>query len=650
MNPGIAGIVFLALVTLGSALISIVYYVRHWSQRQQRLSRVATTEGVFFKRYLPEPIRDRYDRQRLAQTDRLNRRILIAKLVITAGAGGSLALIALIAMLVTRDRLNWLDLTAEEIGSLRHGEYQWSRKIDENLPRLDTVLGLLRNRVVVLVSADEDRHPWGGTSTGTIAESQWSQFLGNHAVMHQRCGWSAVFDQCAGAGIYIVTPGRWNPVQLAQLLNQGESVLLYGPPAQVFDTDEPYPLFGLRFEQRKFKTRRQLAVVGDQVLTLGFDAGLITDVKPVFSGYAVRSDNPQAVAIGGDRLVGGEVLTRLYALQHGKGRLVWMDFSPNPQDHPASPNAHHLNALTAAVFRYLLRMEYSGWASWPGGKRFAGVLAVDSEDKFEWARHVVTLVRRLNAPITWFVLSHEAQKNRSLTREMAATGEIACHGDSHASFPSGERPTQVQRIARCRKVLLEITGRVAHGFRPPDEAYDDATIDAVGNNDMGYIFAETGEDRAVPILWLSNTPAVSLVSLPRIGSDDYELWHTRKLGFRESLDVANNELRWAEVMGGLYIFDFHTQFMTDEHLKVVEHYGNRLKRDDVYFATAGEISDWWRVRTRLARGEAPTMAEVAKYRPVILTVRPDGSLARLNAKEPKSGPILARRAIKMSDQ
>lgn len=632
MNPVTFGIVVVAFVTLASVLTAIIYYVRHWLQRHQRLAGTMVTEGVFFKRYLPPALRARYDRERQEAADRQKQHINTMHRVIIGLVAGGVMSITLLGVTANWDRMTWIDLTNNEIAALNYTKHNWVREPDGQLPQLAEVLPLLRARGVALISADTDsRQNTNAGPMSNMAAAQWRHFLAIHRLPYRACLWDTVLEGCPGAQIYVVLPGNWNRQVIEQLLSRGASLLLYGPPTQLFSQDKPFEIHGLRFSRRRFDSTSYLAVVGDQVLTLGFDAGLVAVAAKAFEGYTAQSATPQAVAFGDNGFIGGELQTRLYARAVGTGRLVWMDFSPDPRDHPDTVNTRYLEALDAAVFRYLLRRGYSSWATWPDGKRFAGMLAEDTEDKFERAQRAADLARRLKVPITWFIVSNLAQEHRGLVRQLAEVGEIACHGDSHASFADEDRANQVRRIARCRKVLTRITGDVPMAFRPPDEQRNDATIDAVADNGMNYYFAESGVGRAVPTLVHSLTTGATLVSLPRIGADDYQLWHTEKLGYLESIDRADQEIKWGATLGGLLAFDFHTFFVSDEHLQVLERYVQGMRQDGAFLATGGDIASWWRVRDRLIRGEDVAPELLARYQPVRLTVRPDGSLVRVTA-------------------
>jgi len=364
------------------------------------------------------------------------------------------------------------------------------------------------------------------------------------------------------------------------------------------------------------------------LLTLGIDAGLVVNAYSPFEKFVVFSENPQAISFGSIyEAGGGGTETRLYAKTVGAGRLVWMDFSPDSEDHIHNANVKHLNAITAAILRYLSRQAYSALATWPQARGFAALLDEDTEDRFDNAASVLELAKRKSYPISWYILSNEALKHRNLTRAMSEVGEIACHGDHHGVFTKSNRHDQVARIARCQKVLMEITGINPVAFRPPEEKHNSATIDAIINNGMTHYIADSSPDRAVPDIQVSLVSGKTLVSLPRMVNDDYEMWNTRGLDYEDSIQLIDEEVGWMRYVGGLYMFSFHTQNVGNkDNLNVIDHLGDKLKKLNAYFETSKTISEWWRFRAGLQKGEGYTEEQVVRFSPVMLSVNEQGEL------------------------
>lgn len=635
MNLDVFAVLFLAFMIFAVTVTALMFYVRHWASREaQRSSSAQITEGRFLKRYIPPPLRARYDEERTRQTHRKSfSRRTVARLLNIA-IGGVALLIAGGSLDINRARLLApIDLTPQEIMGLRVQEASWSASPAHDVPGMEQRLSLLRKHGIAIIASETDHEQViQGRRLTAMAKVHWQHFFNRWNISYRQCGWYRLSD-CLNGRIGIVLPGNWQLAELDRALEDGANLILYGPPTSVLTEHRPVQWAGLLFEPFSNGSIRHMALRGDQLLTLGFDAGLILEADHAFKGYRVFSDSPQAIGMSTDHKAGGVVDTRLYAKGIGRGRLVWMDYAPDSIDQAISIDVGYLEAITAAIFRYLLGETYSSWAMWPDGKRFAGMISEDSEDKFHYAERVIELVEANGFPITWFILSNEAQLNRGLTQRMAEVGEVACHGDSHASFPLGNLLTQTERLARCAKVIKTITGLTPGGFRPPEERFNGDTINAVASLNMSYYFADAGIDRAVPVLLREEGGNRELISLPRMGTDDYEMWHILKLNGKESLQYAESDLKWISAVGGFLPFDFHTQYMDKkEHLAVVEHYGRRFLQEDCFFGTASQIADWWRIRTLLGNGEAVPSEALSQFRPVLLKVNDQGQLTREYAK------------------
>ena len=139
----------------------------------------------------------------------------------------------------------------------------------------------------------------------------------------------------------------------------------------------------------------------------------------------------------------------------------------------------------------------------------------DTEDGYEHAEIVTKLYIQEDMPITFYALSNLANQNRKLTRLLAEAGEIACHGDNHDIMTRHTLQQQVEKLARCQKVLGEITGQEVVGFRPPTEAHNLDTFSAMLNVDMEHVFAENSTSTQVPHFKTDKLTGKSLVSFPR---------------------------------------------------------------------------------------------------------------------------------------
>ena len=636
MKLGLFLLVLLVLAVFFLIILSLLLYLRHWALRRSGGSDVATIEGLFFKRYIPEQLRGKYDKNQTASRNghHIKHRSRWAKLASVFVIFSAFTILGYSLIKHLDAYLLPIDLTSADIARLDFSQHHWKRSVDDNLPDLKSVLRKLKPHKFIIPYSDDDNN-WlvDGVSLRRIAISHWQNFIDDINFSTIECRWAAL-DKCLSenkSSVVLVLPGYWDFTQLNNALEHGARVLIYGPPAQLFKVKtRELKWSGLAFKAVLKNEGGPLILRGDQLLTLGFDAGLIIDVISPFGGYQVDSDSPEAITIGYTIESGGVHETRLFAKTTGAGRLVWMDFPPAPQDNSADVNVIHLRALMASILRYLSKQSYSAIATWPAAKDFAAMIEEDTEDKFANAQNVLKLVKNRTCPISWYILSNEALKNRQLTQALAKNGEIGCHGDNHGVFTKSSRREQLIRISRCQKVLQEVTGVTPHAFRPPEEEYNSDTIDAISNAGMDHYIANHAPDRAVPEIQLSESDKKSLVSIPRMVSDDFELWHTRDLSSGETIKQLDNEITWMHNIHGLYMFSFHTQFMkSQDNLHAIKHIIDALQRSDVYFATSGNIAQWWRFRTALQQGGHVTGNEFSKFNPVILVVDKKGELRKV---------------------
>ncbi len=634
INWSLLLVIFLVLTVIIVIGAMVIFYIRHWAARHDGEGDIAG-KGKYFQQYIPEELKTRKNlqsRQKHKKKMRSVRRLrqLTTALVIAILTLGSGAL-----LYFNRDNLAAkIELTAEDKARLVTTRHEWTRVYPEKLPVLEQQLHSVRQRGLILLG-DQSYPDSTLRSRQESARQTWHYFARQHQIETVSCTWEAVPEcQKSHPGwIFVVLPDYWQRQRLDYLLYAGASMILYDVPFQLQQqtsgrSPSHYSLYGMHFQRFIDNSYSKLALVGDRELSLGFDAGRILDVGRVSRHYRVHSLKPQAISIDSNQSAGGEIKTRLYAKAVHSGRLVWLDFSPNPEEHSYDLDDKAFNSMIASLFRYLNKQVYQGLATWPEGKRFAAIMEEDTEDKFHSAERVLQFFIENNYPITWYMLSSEAQRHRDLTRELAAAGEVACHGDNHRPFTLSDARTQHERIARCRKVLYEITGKQVFTFRPPEEKFSEHTLDAMMNNGITHFIAEHGLDRFVPVVMQSRLAGSELISIPRMVTDDYELWDRLKADISFSKKLMQQEVDYVEAVGGLYMFSFHTQFMKDDdNFSSVQYLARYLHNKQSYFQTAGMVSQWWKLRSRIVAGEPVSASAVSAFKPVILQVDRNGKLS-----------------------
>lgn len=631
MNWGLLAMMIMVMVGMLTITYAAISYIRHWAAKQESLAHAeALAGGQFFKRYIPPRLREQYDREKQETEIAYARSVSTLKTTLTLITVAALVIALGSSAYFNRDNFqSEIELSEEEIKSLVFTRHEIVKVADSKLPQLDKMLGLLKKTGLIIMRSDEDQsHLYKNEST--VIDEQWNDFIEKHDIPSVSCYWSKLIE-CpeVDQNWLVVVQGEWPLQQIEQMLGQGAHFILYGYPQKVLEENQTLIWQGMEFIPYKRVAPIHLAISGDQTLTLGLDAGLTLPIEAGFTGARVFSQTPQAIGVDETHTAGGMAETRIYAKTVGKGRFVWLDFSPNLVQHASDINKDHFKALTASIFRYLLKQEYGAWASWPQGRKFAGLIEEDTEDQYHHAENVIDVLLEHNYPITWYILSDLAQKNRELTRKMAQVGEIACHGDSHEPFTKSQLIAQVERLTRCQKVLAEVTGEEVLGFRPPEEKYNKETFDAALNVGLQYFFGSNNSDRAVPHIEYSKTSRQQFVSIPRRVTDDFDLWHNWKIPYKATIHLVTDEMKWAEVAGGLYAFSFHTQFMGDEsNVRVVDYIGQQLRARDAFFATSGDIAKWWLLRHKLVENKGLKAIDIAHFKPTYLEVDSDGKLSK----------------------
>ncbi|MGV6810183.1 MAG: polysaccharide deacetylase family protein [bacterium] len=624
----------------------VILYIRHWANRKNNTSQTSNTlEGTYFRRYLPPVMFKHYSETMSKQSNRQNKRRKIYQVFFSILTVSFTTSLIAGTIYINKDKFSKpIDLTEQEIKNITLDAHQWQKEQQQTLPDLsDTMEKIKAQGITVLKYKNPSENskdsvnndPSYAVDLNAIAEYHWDSFVKKHDIKLNKCYWQDI-EKCRKLdSVLLVLPDHWHIEKIDSLLNEGKHVLLYGFPKQLSVSNEEHFTFqDLTFEKNAHVDSR-LSLVGDQLLTLGFDAGLILDVKAMSNQFVTKTETAQAISISDKNLAGGKQYTRLFAKSNEQGgRLVWMDFSPNKEDHAYSLNLSYFNALIASIFRFLDQDKptYQAIAMWPQGKKFAALLEEDTEDQYYQAERVAEYFGSKQYPITWYVLSNHAQQYKTITRLLAETGEMACHGDNHQPFTLNSEQQQHIRLARCKKVVEAITNQTVYSFRPPEERHDNTTLDALANNNFGYFIGKTAVDRFVPQLYKNKEETKALVSMPRMSSDDYALWNKNNMNSEDSINTLKHETDWVEKIGGLFMFSFHTQFMgNDDYFNTVTGIADYIAEKPVYFALTSEIGEWWKVRAALQQKKAISSEQLKKYQPVTLKVGKGGQLQRSDA-------------------
>jgi peptidoglycan/xylan/chitin deacetylase (PgdA/CDA1 family) len=293
------------------------------------------------------------------------------------------------------------------------------------------------------------------------------------------------------------------------------------------------------------------------------------------------------------------------AISHGtrsNGRVVWFGFNTTEViDDPRNQDA--LRAFLGNAVRWAGRSPMSRIWYWPNNHLAAAVFTQDVEYLFHHAWCSANILKNEGIPGTWFCVSELALKNRKLVQAFAEGGEVASHSDDHRVFEGQPPDTQYNRLEKSITDLKSICPDVeVRGFRPPEERYDEATASAWAALGGDYIFGQPNFVQVAPETLtvefdLPDNPAQrkTLVVIPRVVRDDHNALTAEALTDNtEILKRYITDLDRIYKLNGLYMFAYHSNLLClPERSEVLEGMAKYAKTLDLWFATCGQVADWW---------------------------------------------------------
>ena len=258
--------------------------------------------------------------------------------------------------------------------------------------------------------------------------------------------------------------------------------------------------------------------------------------------------------------------------------------------------------------------------AWPNAKTAAVVIAQDVEAQFANARYALDSLRAAGVPGTYFVVSSLALRHASLTRALAAQGEVGSHTPRHRLLGGATDSTQAAALARTQRELRDVLGHPVSGLRPPEEQFDGHTLSEWSRAGGRYVFATNNGRTASPEIVTVN--GRSVVLLGRVLNDDFI--SVRRAGITDVHVLARDylaALAKVKALGGLYILSYHSQMLARPELVPALAAVARAAAADtsLWTATAGQVADWW-----IARSMVDVSARFTDANTVELTVHNGG--------------------------
>ena len=258
------------------------------------------------------------------------------------------------------------------------------------------------------------------------------------------------------------------------------------------------------------------------------------------------------------------------------------------------------------AIRWLQREPAVVVAAWPNGKRVAQVIEMDTEDGFANAIPFSRMMKSLDYPATFYLLTSVAKLFPDVVTQLANGFEIGYHGDTHDSFKGQSAQQQEQRIlamqADLRSILPDIMP--VTGFRAPTEGYDTTTEQVLQKHGIRHHVGDPSRTEGrIPIF--AKLEGVgkedTVIVLPRTQRDDINLYR-ESLTSEQMSRALINDFDLAVEHGALGLLSIHSQnFKPDSSLtKAMPGFLVHLKQHAgrVWVASASDVTSWWRNRDR----------------------------------------------------
>jgi peptidoglycan/xylan/chitin deacetylase (PgdA/CDA1 family) len=346
-----------------------------------------------------------------------------------------------------------------------------------------------------------------------------------------------------------------------------------------------------------------LTVPGGVPLAAGLDPGARVELRPDAS-LALRLAGPRvywsdwALNPAPDEEGGGADAAAVARRTPRGGRVSWFGL-------------RHGQAVTGLDSLRLRRLLENGilWAAgtplaapapWPDAERAALVVALDVEDGSQNAIGVAELLRARGVPGTFYAVSQIVMADAALGAALRAAGEVGSQTADHT--PVAGLTTQDQRF-RLRRAWTDIetwTGVGPAGLHPPEETFDDNTLEAWHLAGGSYLLASNQARSASPEIHLVRDG--SIVLLPRVLKDDYNHIVQDRVMRASSLERAFLEdVRKMHAIGGLAVVAGHTQIMRPgpRPAALGAVLDSADAQGDWWITTGSAVADWWAARSEV---------------------------------------------------
>jgi peptidoglycan/xylan/chitin deacetylase (PgdA/CDA1 family) len=306
----------------------------------------------------------------------------------------------------------------------------------------------------------------------------------------------------------------------------------------------------------------------------------------------------------------------------GSGRFTWVGFDPDLAA-GSYDSQDAFDQFVADLVAWSLSLPAAEVDLYPDGKPNALVVAMDTEWQFENAVHLGELLQARGLRGGFMCVNEFAEPNAGLVRSLAEFHDIGSHSEDHTVFVGQPRRTQAMRLRQSAAGLNELSGQPILGFRPPEERYDENTLEALVKTGFSYILGGEATAVGLPVL-LHGSEADSsapLVLIPRIQRDDLYLVNRERLSDAELADGWRSDWETVRRHRGIHYVSVHSTWLTSsDKAKLLGDFLDTVPLNEIWVPGPNDLAEWWHTRSMIE-----TELEGGKDGPVRLIVRNRGS-------------------------
>jgi hypothetical protein len=280
------------------------------------------------------------------------------------------------------------------------------------------------------------------------------------------------------------------------------------------------------------------------------------------------------------------------------GRVTWFGFRMSQAATPA--DSVKLWRVLENGLMWAAGTPLASASPWPAAAQAAMVFVLDVEgqESFVNARDAAAAFRSKDVPISFFAVSQLVEGDAELAQDLISAGEVGTQTVDHTPLAGLTPQEQGLRLRRSWRDIQAWTGVAPEGLRPPEESYDESTLQAWKDAGGAYILAGNDARSAAPEV--HGTDGGSMIVLPRLLKDDYSVVVRDATLLSRSLSsafLAGTSKMYA--IGGLAVIAGHTQIITagprlDAFRMVAD---SAMADGDWWIARTDEVAEWWLARS-----------------------------------------------------